>query len=52
LGNNGLKKIGQFVSHPISHITNLTLSPGVFTYLFKVSNVVPLHKKVIFYEEK
>ena len=45
LSNNVLKKIGQFVSNPISHITNLSLSSGVFPHLFKVANVLPLHKK-------
>ena len=45
LSCNVLKKIGQFVSNPISHITNLSLSSGVFPHLFKVANVVPLFKK-------
>ena len=45
LSNNVLKKISQFVSHPISHIINLSLSSGIFPHLFKVTTVVPLHKK-------
>ena len=40
-----LKKISQFFSYPISHITNLSLSSGVFPHSFKVATVVPLHKK-------
>ena len=36
LSNNVLKKISQFVSNPISHITNFSLSSGVFLHLFKV----------------
>ena len=43
--NNVLKKVGQFVSNPISHIINLSLSFGIFPYLFKVATVVPSHKK-------
>ena len=43
--NNVLKKISQFVSHPISHITNLSLSSGIFPHSFKVATVIPLHKK-------
>ena len=37
-----LKKLVKFVSNSISHITNLSLSCGVFPYLFTVATVVPL----------
>ena len=47
LSNNVLEKISQFVSHPISHITSLSLSFGIFPHLFTVAIVVSLHKKVI-----
>ena len=45
LSNNVLKKISQFVSHPISHITNLSLSSGIFPHSFEVATILPLHKK-------
>jgi len=39
-----LKEISNEISHPLSHIFNLSLAQGVFPDKLKLSRVVPVHK--------
>lgn len=40
-----VKQVGPFISIPLSHIFNLSLSTGVFPAALKVAKVIPIFKK-------
>ena len=40
-----VKSVLQYIDGPFTYICNLSLNQGVFFYILKISNVIPLYKK-------
>ena len=41
-----LKLVNQFITQPLTHLCNLSLTQGVFPWQLKIANVIPLYKTV------